>query len=166
MAKDDDIRLLTEQEKALVLTGFDESVAFKIGSALRDRGLREGLAMVVDVRTWGRPIFFAALPGTTGDNSHWVLRKSNLVQRIMKSSYRMALEWGERERSSFATIFGIDSGEYALAGGSFPINVRGAGVIGAVTVSGLHERDDHGIVVDALADHLGLDKAALALPPL
>ena len=53
---------------------------------------------------------------------------------------------------------------YVLAGGGFPVSVRGAGVIGAVVVSGLPERGDHGMVVDALCDVLGQDKAALGLP--
>jgi uncharacterized protein (UPF0303 family) len=54
--------------------------------------------------------------------------------------------------------------DYVLAGGGFPVSVRGAGVIGAVVVSGLPERGDHGMVVDALCDFLGKDKAALSLP--
>jgi uncharacterized protein (UPF0303 family) len=52
------------------------------------------------------------------------------------------------------------------AGGGFPIRVKGAGLIGAITVSGLHERDDHGVVVAAICDHLGVDQTPLRLPPL
>ena len=52
-----------------------------------------------------------------------------------------------------------------LAGGGFPVTVKGAGVIGVIAVSGLPERQDHGVVVAALCDHLGIDRKALALPP-
>jgi uncharacterized protein (UPF0303 family) len=38
------------------------------------------------------------------------------------------------------------------------------GVIGAIAVSGLPERQDHAVVVAALCRHLGLDHDALALP--
>jgi uncharacterized protein (UPF0303 family) len=51
-----------------------------------------------------------------------------------------------------------------LAGGGFPIRVKGAGMIGCLTISGLHERDDHAVAVDALCDELGLDKKEFALP--
>ena len=51
-----------------------------------------------------------------------------------------------------------------IAGGGFPISVKGAGVIGALTISGLPGRRDHGVAVDALCEHLGLDKTAYALP--
>ncbi len=52
-----------------------------------------------------------------------------------------------------------------LAGGGFPVTVKGAGIIGVIAVSGLPERQDHGVIVDALCDHLGMDRKALALPP-
>ena len=92
MSRQDDIRLVIEQEKALVFAEFDEAVAFRIGSALRDTALAGGLGIVADVRTWERPLFYMAMPGTTGDNPHWVRRKANLVQRVAKSSYRVVLE--------------------------------------------------------------------------
>ncbi len=55
--------------------------------------------------------------------------------------------------------------DYATDGGSFPLNVEGAGVVGSVTVSGLPQRDDHNLVVEALCLMLGKDFAALRLEP-
>ena len=59
---------------------------------------------------------------------------------------------------------GLDIAEYVLAGGGFPVTVKGAGVIGVIAVSGLPEREDHNVVVDALCDHLRADRASLTLP--
>ena len=161
----DDIALIKEQERALVFSAFDEATAFQLGSAIRERALADRLAIVAEIRTWGRPLFYMALPGTTGDNPHWIRRKANVVQRLMKSTYRVVLEksWPE---DYFPVRRGLDNMEFVLAGGGFPITVKGAGIIGALCVSGLHERDDHRIAVDAIADHLKLDRAALSLPPL
>ena len=64
MANDDDIRLLVEQEKALVLPEFSEAIAFALGSALRAAALAGGYGIVADVRSWERPLFYMALPGT------------------------------------------------------------------------------------------------------
>ena len=58
----------------------------------------------------------------------------------------------------------VKARHYVLAGGGFPVTVKGAGVIGVIAVSGLPEREDHGIIVEVLATYLGLDAAALALP--
>jgi uncharacterized protein (UPF0303 family) len=52
---------------------------------------------------------------------------------------------------------GLPERDVADHGGSFPIVVDGVGCIGAVTVSGLPQRDDHDLVVEALADLCGVD---------
>lgn len=164
MSHDQDIARIAEQEARLVFDGFDEATAFAIGSAIRERGLREKLPIVIDIRTWDRPLFYAALPGSTADNANWARRKRNVVQNFLKSTYRMVLEEARPDRT-FKPGVGLSSADYVLAGGGFPVTVKGAGVIGVIAVSGLPEREDHGIVVEAVARHLGLDAKALALPP-
>ena len=52
MAVADDIALIKRQEEILVFPAFDEAVAFKIGSAIRDRALTENLPVIVDIRTF------------------------------------------------------------------------------------------------------------------
>lgn len=161
MAAAEDIALVKKQEQELVLAEFDEKVAFKLGSAIRDRALAEGLALVVDIRTWDRQMFFAATAGTSADNAEWVRRKINSVRRFQRASYRLVLERGE---APFSPQSGADPADYVIAGGGFPIRVKGAGIIGCLTISGLPGRSDHGVAVAALCDHLGLDRAVYALP--
>lgn len=163
MAAAEDIALVKKQEQELVLAEFDEAVAFKLGSSIYQRALAEGLGLVVDVRTWDRQMFFAATSGTSADNAEWVRRKINTVRRFQRASYRMVLERGGD--AVFPEIINASPTDFVIAGGGFPIRVRGAGIIGAVTISGLPGRRDHGVAVDALCDHLGLDKSAYALPP-
>jgi uncharacterized protein (UPF0303 family) len=59
---------------------------------------------------------------------------------------------------------GLPIFDYASHGGSFPLAVESAGVVGSVTVSGLPQRADHELVVEALCNLLGRDYAALRLP--
>jgi uncharacterized protein (UPF0303 family) len=164
MAVADDIALIQKQEAELVFSVFDEAVAFKIGSTIRDRALAQRLPIIVDIRTFDRPLFYAAMPGSNASNPDWARRKINVVQRFLKSTYRMVLEQQRPDRS-FKPGEGLDISDYVLAGGGFPITVKGAGVIGVIAVSGLPEREDHGVVVDALCSHLGVDGRELALPP-
>ena len=161
MAKEDDIAKIIEQEQALVLPSFDENVAFSLGLRVRERAIKEGLGLVCDVRSWDRPLFYCALPPTTGDNQHWVRGKYNLVQRLSKPSYRVVLE--NKHGDEFMTRRNLDRSIYVLAGGGFPIRVKGAGMVGCITISGLPERDDHSVAVAALCDELGLDKKEFAL---
>jgi uncharacterized protein (UPF0303 family) len=163
MTADDDLRQVIAQETELVFEHFDEHVAFDIGAALRERGKRENLKMVVDIRLWDRPLFYSALPGATVDNAEWVQRKSNSVRQLHKSTYRLVLEKTFDERV-FPAWRNLDTKLFALAGGGFPIKVKGIGIVGTITVSGLAERDDHGLVVEAIVDHLGLDRSLLFKP--
>lgn len=162
MAAADDIALIQKQEETLVFPAFDEAVAFKIGVAIRKRALADNLPIIVDIRLWDRPLFYAAMPGSNASNPDWARRKINVVKRYLKSTYRMVLEQQRPDRT-FKIGEGLDIVDYVLAGGGFPVTVKGAGVIGAITVSGLPERQDHGVVVDALCDHLGVDKRGLTL---
>lgn len=157
-----DIDAIIRQEEALVFDRFDEAEAFSLGSRLRDMGFARRLPIAIDIRLWDRPLFFAALPGATAGNAEWARRKFNAVRHYQKPSYRLGLEQGAR---IFPPDHGLDAHDFATAGGSFPIRLRGVGAIGAVTISGLPQRDDHNVVVAALAAHLGLDGAALALGP-
>lgn len=163
MAVADDIALIKKQEATLVFSALDEAVAFEIGSAIRDRALKENLPIIVDIRTFDRPLFYAAMPGSNASNPDWARRKINVVRRFLKSTYRMVLEQQRPDRS-FKPGEGLDIADYVLAGGGFPISVKGAGVIGVIAVSGLPEREDHGVVVDALCEHLRIDARELALP--
>jgi uncharacterized protein (UPF0303 family) len=164
MSTADDLAKIAEQETRLVFDAFDEATAFAIGTAIRDRALREALGIVIDIRTFDRPLFYAALPGSTGSNPDWARRKINVVRRFLKSTYRMVLEQ-QRPDQTFKPAEGIDVSDYVLAGGGFPVIVKSAGVVGAIAVSGLPQRRDHAMVVDALCDHLGIAQHELALPP-
>jgi uncharacterized protein (UPF0303 family) len=114
------------------------------------------------VTLFSMPVFYAALEGSTPDNPSWVRRKRNCVFRFFKSSYAIGLTLA-RQDSTLQAKFGLPDTEFAPHGGSFPIVVKGTGCIGAVTVSGLPQREDHNMVVEALAAILGKDIGALKL---
>ncbi len=156
------IAKIIEQERALVFDGFDEARAFEIGSAIRKRALAGKMPVVIEIRFWDRLLFYAALPGSTAHNTEWVRRKMNVVRTFHKSTYHLVLREDRPDRT-FKPGAALPAEDYVLAGGGFPINVKGVGVIGAIGVSGLPERDDHGLIVEVLAQHLGLDASALAL---
>ena len=148
MALSDDLERVGLQERELEFDRFDEQMAWELGSRLRALAEERGLALVIDVRRFGQPLFYTALKGTTPDNVEWVRRKSNVVARFHRSSYGVGLYMKNKNDSLEAR--GLPISEYASHGGSFPIKVRGAGIIGSVTVSGLPQRADHELVVEVL----------------
>lgn len=162
MGLSEDIERVALQERELVLPRLDAQTAWDIGTRLRAMAVERGLSVVIDVRRFGQPLFYTALEGTTPDNVEWVRRKCNVVARFHRSSYAVGL----REKAKNETIYdsqGLSMADYATHGGSFPLTVDGAGVVGCVTVSGLPQRKDHELVVEALCAALGRDYAALRL---
>ncbi|MFZ0270943.1 MAG: heme-degrading domain-containing protein [Acidobacteriaceae bacterium] len=162
MSPADDIARIALQERTLVFPAFNEETAWRLGSRLRTLALDRNLIVVIDVRRPAHPLFYAALPGTTPDNAEWVRRKSNVVFRFHRSSYAVGLDL-EQKQSSLETR-GLPTADYASHGGSFPIRVANAGIVAAVTVSGLPQRADHELVVEALSAELDQDYAELRLP--
>lgn len=163
MSLTEDLERVTQQERELRLRRFDAEVAWVLGTRLRGLAQERGLAIVIDVRRFGQPLFYAALEGTTPDNPEWVRRKSNVVARYHRSSYGMGLNLKLKGQSLEER--GHSTADFAAHGGSFPIHVEGAGVIGSVTVSGLPQRADHELVVEALCALTGRDYELLRLGP-
>jgi uncharacterized protein (UPF0303 family) len=163
MALTEDLAMLVRQEQELQLPHFNEDTAWQIGLRLREWAQARHWAVVIDLHRFGQPLFYCALAGTSPDNVNWVRRKSNVVAHFRRSSYRVGLELEERQ-STLLEKYGLPSADYAAHGGSFPLTVTGAGIIGAVTVSGRPQRADHELVVEALCAQTGKEYAGLALP--
>ncbi|GAB7528243.1 heme-degrading domain-containing protein [Pseudomonas sp. 3A(2025)] len=154
MSLTDDLNTLLKQEQTLQFKRFDERTAWQLGSLLYDRATSHNWPLVIDIRRFDRTLFFAACPGVTSDNHDWVKRKANTVQRFLCSSYRMTHELA-LEKKTLTERYHLSPADYADCGGGFPLTVEGAGVIGSVVVSGLPDRQDHQIIVEALCDLLG-----------
>jgi len=164
MGLSEDLEKIAFQERELRLPRLDAKVAWDLGSRIRAMAMERGLALVVDVRRFGPPLVYAALDGTTPDNPEWARRKGNVVARFHRSSYGVGMTQ-KLKGTTLVERQGLPVADYATDGGSSPLSVEGAGVVGSVTVSGLPQRDDHNLVVEALCAMLGRDFAALGLEP-
>ena len=164
MGASEDLERIAQQERELHLPRLDAETAWELGSRLRTMAAERRLPVVIDVRRFGQPLFYSAMDGTTPDNVDWVRRKSNVVARFHSSSYVAGLK-EKLKNESLIESQGLTVADYATHGGSFPLAVAGAGVVGSVTVSGLPQRADHELVIEALCAMLGRDYAELKLPP-
>ena len=160
----EDMERIALQERELQLPHLDANLAWELGVRLRTMAKERALPVVIDVRRFGQPLFYSALEGTTPDNAEWVRRKSNVVARFHSSSYAVGLKL-KQKNETLTEQQGLPLADYATHGGSFPLTVKGAGVVGSVTVSGLPQRADHELAVEALCGLLDRDYADFRLPP-
>ena len=153
MSESELLKKLTAEQDSLQFSrfGFDDALA--IGLDLVETARREKKVITIDVSTNGQQLFHAALPGTSPDNDQWVARKNRVVGRFFTSSYYIA-KLLEAKGQSIEDVYGLSERDFAASGGAVPVTVKGSGVIGTITVSGLPHQEDHAMVVDAIRRHL------------
>ena len=162
MAVEQDLARISQQEQELRFASFGPAHAWELGCMLREKALKRDVSVAIDVFLHAMPVFYCALAGTTADNSAWVRRKRAVTLRFFTSSYGMGLKLSH-QGATIEEKYGLSHADYATHRGSFPIIIEGTGCIGAVTVSGLPQREDHNMVVEALCEMLDKDHDTLKL---
>ena len=146
------------EERELVFERFTNDDALELGLLLVEKARARQLAIAIDVERGGQRLFHFAAAGTTPDNAAWIERKKNLVKRVFRSSYAVGLKLSA-EGKTLSERLGIPAETFAAHGGCFPVSVKNAGCIGTVTVSGLPQKDDHDLVVEAIREFLERKRA-------
>ena len=162
MRIEQDLERMAEQERRLRFAHFDNAVAWELGTRLRKLCEARGIALSIEVRLARETVFFHAMPGTTPENRDWVRRKRNTVELLQRSSYAVGQSLA-LEALSLEDKAGLPLRDYASHGGGFPLRLDGGACVGAVTVSGRPQREDHSIVVAVLAELCGIPATEVAL---
>ena len=140
---------LLEQEQLLQFSKFNHHTAWQLGSRIKSLADDQKAAIALEVYAFNQVLFSYAMAGTTADNQTWIARKRASVLRFGHSSFYLG-EYNRSKGRQFEQQPQIDPMVFAAHGGSFPLRIRNSGLIGAVTVSGLPQEDDHGLVIEAL----------------
>jgi uncharacterized protein (UPF0303 family) len=146
------ITTLERQEQQLVFASFDHTDAWRLGSRITAVAQEAGHPVGIDIRRPGLILFRAALAGITPDQETWIVRKAAVVLRMEASSALVDARLSAAGIDPAAV--GWLGAEYAVTGGSFPIRVRGVGVVAAATASGLSSQEDHDLIVDGIRAYL------------
>lgn len=150
---DAEITRRIDEEERLVFDSFSNERALELGLELLETAKARGVAVTIDIRRGEQQLFHYAMTGTSPNNDHWVRRKAAVVTLFHKSSYHVGQEVAARG-DDFELRQRLNPAEYAAHGGSFPITIRGTGVVGTITVSGLPEREDHELLIETLERYL------------
>lgn len=149
------LQRLSKQEELLQFAELTNETAFEVGMRLVEAARRERKPITIDICRNGQQLFHCALAGTSIDNDEWIKRKNRVVNRFGHSSFYMGRQYASKG-TTIAESALLDPTEYAAHGGAFPAIVKGVGVVGTITVSGLPQQEDHEFVVQTLAEYLGV----------
>ncbi|KZL15728.1 hypothetical protein PsAD2_03548 [Pseudovibrio axinellae] len=147
------LNVLLDQEKSLQFSDFTLDRAWELGCALKAKAESIGAGLAIDITINDLNVFHVIMPGARGDNAEWVRRKRNSVKRFHHSTWYLHNYYKAKGKSMYEDS-GVSEKDYASHGGSFPLTIRNVGVVGAITVSGLQQEDDHQLIVDILTDFL------------
>jgi uncharacterized protein (UPF0303 family) len=155
-----DLSILTQQEKQLQFPAFNADTAWQLGNLLRSKLLAVPAAGTIEIELNHQLLFACATPGATPGQADWIRRKRNTVRRFARSTYAVGRTL-ERDGETLQARHGLALHDYAAHGGGFPIFVKDTGMVGTVVLSGLPQRDDHSLVVAAIAELIGVQVPVL-----
>lgn len=150
---DERLAELAKEEEELQFESFTNETALELGMLILKTARQEGKRVTIDIERHGQLLFHYAMEGTTPDNDQWIIRKKNVVKRFNKSSFHVGLLL-QKSGKSIAERYCVDPFQYSAHGGSFPLLIKDVGVVGAITVSGLPQEEDHRLVVNVIRQFL------------
>ena len=150
-----ELALRAKEEAVLCYDSFNNEDALTLGLKIIEKAKERGGAVAIDIEINGNQMFHYAMPGSNKRHCMWIRRKQNMVQASQCSTLH-AMYQLIRDNKDQNKDWHLNDEEYGAIGGGFPIIVKGTGIIGAVACSGLAHTDDHQLLVDSIADMLGV----------
>ncbi|HEY4011485.1 MAG TPA: heme-degrading domain-containing protein [Acidobacteriaceae bacterium] len=157
----DDLGILEQQEHLLRFTSFNPETAWELGCYLRTLLMDCRAGGTIEIELAGHLLFACATPTSNRGQVDWIRRKRNVVHHFGRSSYAIGLIL-ESNNETLQSRHCLKASDYAAQGGGFPILLQGTGAVGSVVISGLPQRDDHSLVISALAKILDMDVPRLS----
>jgi uncharacterized protein (UPF0303 family) len=157
----DDLAILEQQEHLLRFTSFNPETAWELGCQLRTLLVDCQAGGTIEIELADHLLFACATPTSNPGQTDWIRRKRNVVHHFGRSSYAIGRVL-ESNNETLQSRHCLNASDYAAHGGGFPILLEGTGRVGSVVVSGLPQRDDHNLVISALARLLEMDVPRLS----
>ena len=135
--------------RRIELDSFFQPDCFDMGVKIIDLAKSRNQHIAVEVCRLNHTIFLYVDDTLPVDKHNWLRRKANIARQFEESSLSVKNDLKEGNMNLEKT-FGLDEKDFLAKGGAIPIFVKNGGMIAVVTVSGLHDEEDHNIIIEAL----------------
>jgi uncharacterized protein (UPF0303 family) len=135
--------------RKIELNNFSNKLAMDMGLAIIDLARQRNQQIALEIARLNQTIFLFIDDYLPVDKHNWLRRKANVAKQFEESSLSVKHDLIQGNMALEST-FGLDGKDYLAKGGSIPIFVSGAGMVATITVSGLHDEEDHNIIIEAL----------------
>lgn len=148
------LQQLLKQEEDLQFEAFTPDDALQLGNLIVALAKEQGKGIAVHIENGKHPLYAHYMAGTNEGNIYWINTKKNVLNRFGHSSFYVGEKY-KAEGTTFKEASGLSTEEYQAEGGCFPIIVKGQGIVGTVTVTGLTGEEDHWYAVEGIRKLLG-----------
>jgi uncharacterized protein (UPF0303 family) len=128
---------------------FSNKVAMEMGLLIVDLAKTRNQQIAVEISRLNHIVFLYIDDTLPADKHNWLRRKANVAKHFEESSLSVKNDLINGNMTLEKT-FGLNDNDFIAKGGAIPIFVRNAGMVAVITVSGLHDEEDHNIIVEAL----------------
>lgn len=135
--------------KKIEIKSFNNRIGLEMGLTIVNLAEERNQNLAVQVERLNHLIFLYVDDNLPVDKHNWLRRKANVVKNFEESSLSVKYDLINGNMTLDGT-FALSSNDYLAKGGSIPIFVKNAGMVAVITVSGLHDEEDHTIIIDAL----------------
>ena len=150
------VKVLNQQEDMLKFDTFTNKEAFELGTRMAQKVYDAGQSLAIGIfNVAGMAVYQHVTPGATVNNTLWMRRKFNTVMNRERSSLWFTVTSEMRGKDLAAHV--LDTNDYALVGGGFPIRLKTGELVAVAVVSAFPHYEDHQSIVVALAEYLGID---------
>ncbi|MFI3208999.1 MAG: heme-degrading domain-containing protein [Eubacteriales bacterium] len=146
------LRIYEDQEETLQFTSFNNDDAWELGVTMVELARKQESNVAIEIIVNGYQVFRYGFPGTNNNNDWWLKCKNNTVDNLHMSSIHAGAIL-EDEQMTIEERFRLDNENHATCGGSFPLIIKGTGVIGTIAVSGLPDYLDHQLIIDGVTEY-------------
>lgn len=135
--------------KKIILEKFDNRLAFEMANYVIELAKKQNQHIAIEVVRLNHTVFLYIDNNLPMDKHNWLRRKTNVARQFEESSLTVKNDLIAGNMSLDKT-FGLDKKDFLARGGAIPIFVKNVGMVAIITVSGLHDEEDHNIIINAL----------------
>lgn len=138
-----------EVKKKIELDSFSNRTALEMGLKIIDLANSRNQYIAIEICRLNQAVFIYVDDNLPVDKHNWLRRKANVAKQFEESSLSVKNDL-KKGNMTLEKTFGLDGKDFIAKGGSIPIFVKNVGMVATITVSGLHDEEDHKIIIDAL----------------
>lgn len=135
--------------RRIELDSFSNRIAFDMGVKIIDLAKSRNQHIAVEVCRLNQTVFLYVDNTLPVDKHNWLRRKANISRQFEESSLSVKNDLKDGNMTLEKT-FGLDEKDFLAKGGAIPVFIKNGGMIAVITVSGLHDEEDHNIIIEAL----------------